>query len=109
MRVPCVYIMTNRRNGTLYTGVTSDPIRRVAEHKKGAIPGFTRRYHLDRLVYFELYDSMTDAIAREHAIKHWRRAWKLSLVDDANPNWTDLYNEICGINPADPSDPHSSS
>ncbi|NLW51558.1 MAG: GIY-YIG nuclease family protein [Candidatus Brocadiaceae bacterium] len=84
-----VYIMTNR-SGTLYTGVTNNLGRRVAEHKSHAIPGFTRKYRIDRLVYFESTNDVKDAIAREKQIKGWLRAKKIALIESMNPEWTDL-------------------
>ncbi|WP_428032230.1 GIY-YIG nuclease family protein [Ancylobacter sp.] len=89
-----VYLLTNRPNGTLYVGVTSDLVRRVWEHREGAVEGFTRRHGLKRLVYFERYDEIVLAIAREKAIKHWPRAWKVRLVHAGNLEWRDLYGEF---------------
>lgn len=86
-----VYIMANKRYGTLYVGVTSDLPRRVWEHRTHVIPGFTSRYQLQMLVYYEPYQSISDAIQREKNIKHWPRRWKTELVDSTNPNWDDLY------------------
>jgi len=85
-----VYIMTNQPYGTLYTGSTSDLLRRVGEHKAGAVDGFTKRYKLDRLVYYEGYGEIVDAIERELRIKRWRRRWKIALIERANPTWADL-------------------
>jgi putative endonuclease len=89
-----VYIMTNRPNGILYVGVTNDIARRAFEHREGLIAGFTKRYGLHRLVYVEQYDSIAQAIQREHTIKHWSRAWKVRLIVAANPNWDDLYETL---------------
>jgi putative endonuclease len=89
-----VYFMTNRPNGVLYVGVTSDLIRRVYEHRCGFVDGFTRRYGLKRLVYFERYEDIRDAIQREHNIKHWPRAWKVRRIMIDNPDWNDLYTII---------------
>ncbi len=89
-----VYILTNRANGVLYVGVTSDLIRRVSEHREGVAEGFTKRHGLKRLVYFERYDDIRSATQREKNMKHWSRAWKISLVLAANPAWRDLYDEI---------------
>ncbi len=89
-----VYFMTNRPNGILYVGVTSDLVRRVFEHRSGFIRGFTQQYGLKRLVYFERYDDIRDAIQREHNIKHWPRAWKVRRIMIDNPDWNDLYDEI---------------
>jgi putative endonuclease len=87
-----VYIMTNRPNGTLYTGVTSNITRLAWEHREGVIDGFTKQYGLKRLVYVERHDDITAAILREKAIKHWTRAWKVRLILKANPGWADLYD-----------------
>ena len=89
-----VYIVTNKPNGTLYVGVTSDLARRIWEHRTGAIKGFTKRYGLQRLVWYENFPDIRDAIQREHNMKHWRRAWKVRLILDLNPDWRDLYEEL---------------
>ena len=89
-----VYFITNRRNGTLYAGVTSDLPRRAYQHREGLIQGFTKRYGLKMLVYYEQYDDIKTAIAREKAIKHWPRAWKVRLIHAMNPEWKDLYDEL---------------
>jgi putative endonuclease len=94
MGQPCVYILASKRNGTLYVGVTNDVIRRVWEHRMGAVDGFTQRYHVHRLVYAESHDSMPDAILREKQIKKWRRTWKLELIERDNPEWRDLYEDM---------------
>ncbi len=86
-----VYIMTNRPNGTLYVGVTSDLARRAWEHREGVADGFTKRYGLKRLVYAERYENIRTAIQREKNLKHWPRAWKVKLILGDNPNWDDLY------------------
>lgn len=86
-----VYIMTNQKHGTLYVGMTNDLPRRVLEHQQGMVDGFTRKYRLQRLVYAEQYQWVQEAIAREKQLKHWKRAWKLKLVDDMNPEWRDLF------------------
>jgi putative endonuclease len=91
---PCVYILANRRNGTLYIGVTSDLSRRVWEHRADCVEGFSKRYAVHRLVYAEFHPTMNEAILREKRIKKWRRAWKLGLIEQANPTWRDLYDEI---------------
>jgi len=93
-RVGYVYILASQRNGTLYIGVTSDLIRRVREHKDGRIEGFTSKYGVGRLVYVEVHDRVTDAIRREKQLKKWRRAWKLDLIETANPRWDDLYESM---------------
>jgi putative endonuclease len=86
-----VYIMTNRRNGVLYTGVTTVLPRRAYEHREGLIEGFTKRYGLKLLVYYEVSDDVRDAIQREKTIKRWPRAWKVRLIHGLNPEWEDLY------------------
>ena len=91
---PCVYILANDRNGTLYVGVTSDLIKRVHEHKTGAVSGFTRRYQVHQLVWFEQHATMESAIAREKTIKAWRRKWKLELIERQNPYWHDLHHAL---------------
>lgn len=91
---PCVYILTNQRNGTLYTGVTSNLPKRIWEHKNKVIKGFTEKYGLNRLVWYELHTNMEAAITREKAIKRWRRAWKLELIRSFNPAWKDLYYDL---------------
>lgn len=82
-----VYILASRKYGTLYIGVTSDLVRRVHEHKTKVVPGFTKRYGVDKLVLFETFDDPTSAIAREKELKKWRRDWKTRLIDEQNPNW----------------------
>ena len=91
---PAVYILASRRNGTIYTGVTSDLRKRVWEHKNNLADGFTKKYGVHSLVYFELHDEMPAAITREKRIKRWNRAWKLSLIEKSNPQWKDLWEEI---------------
>lgn len=87
---PTVYILASRRNGTLYTGVTSDLIKRLYEHRNGLIEGFTKDYGVKRLVWFEPHDSMDSAILREKRIKKWNRQWKIGLIEAGNPDWDDL-------------------
>ena len=89
-----VYIVTNRRDGTLYVGVTSDIARRAWEHREGVVDGFTQRYRLKRLVYVETHNDIRDAIQREKTIKHWSRSWKTGLIETTNPDWTDLYDTL---------------
>lgn len=89
-----IYILTNRPNGILYVGVTSDLVRRIWEHREGVIQGFTKRYGLKRLVYFEGYDDIQTAIRRELNMKHWPRTWKVRLILAQNPQWHDLYESI---------------
>ena len=91
MKSPCVYLLASRRNGTLYTGVTSDLVARVWQHRHGQCDGFTARYDVHLLVWFEPHGTMAQAIAREKALKHWRRAWKIALIEARNPEWLDLY------------------
>ena len=94
MKRPAVYIVANRRNGTLYTGVTSDLGRRVYQHREALVPGFTSRYGCKRLVYFEIHDDMTAAIVREKQIKAGSRQKKLALIESMNPDWRDLYADL---------------
>lgn len=89
-----VYIMTNRRDGTLYVGVTSDIARRAWEHREGIIDGFTKKYGLKRLVYMERHEDIANAIRRETRLKHWPRAWKVRLIHATNPDWNDLYDTL---------------
>jgi putative endonuclease len=89
-----VYILASRPQGTLYVGVTNDPIRRVIEHKNGEIAGFTKRYDVKRLVHYEPFEDYQAAIAREKKLKRWRRDWKRSLIEETNPHWTDLFLAI---------------
>ena len=91
-----VYLMASRQHGTLYLGVTNNLVRRVYEHKSKAVRGFTARYNVDRLVWFECYDDPTNAIEREKDIKKWRRNWKIRLIEEVNPQWDDLYDGITG-------------
>lgn len=91
-----VYIMASRRNGTLYIGVTSDLPARVYAHRVGLIGGFTKRYGCNKLVWFAGFDDIQDARQRELQMKEWRRAWKLEAIEAMNPEWRDLYEEICG-------------
>jgi len=89
-----VYILASKRNGTLYVGVTNNLARRMSEHKAKLVPGFTRQYGVDLLVYFEEFDSILDARAREHSLKRWRRAWKIDLIEKLNPDWRDLTDQL---------------
>jgi putative endonuclease len=93
-RRPCVYILASRRNGTLYIGVTSDLARRVSEHRSGVVEGFTLDYGVHTLVFAEFHETMGDAITREKRIKKWHRGWKLELIEQHNPQWRDLYDEL---------------
>ena len=94
MKQPAVYIVTNKRNGTLYVGVTSDLVRRAYEHRTGAVPGFSSRYGCKVLVWYAQYEDMLSAIAREKQIKAGSRKKKLALIEDINPEWQDLFETI---------------
>jgi putative endonuclease len=94
MKQPAVYILASKRNGTLYTGVTSDLVQRIWQHKNNVVKGFTEKYGVHTLVYFELHDDMESAIVREKRLKKWNRAWKLRLIEEKNPDWNDLYPSI---------------
>jgi putative endonuclease len=89
-----VYLLASCKYGTLYLGVTNDLVRRVHEHKSKAVPGFTARYGVDRLVWFECYEDPISAITREKDIKKWRRDWKIRLIETDNPDWLDRYGLI---------------
>lgn len=89
-----VYILASKRNGTLYIGVTSDLEKRVFEHKNKTFDGFTSKYNIDRLVYFDVCSEIQQAIVREKQIKAWKRTWKLRLIEEMNPDWKDLYLEL---------------
>ncbi len=89
-----VYILASRRNGTLYVGVTADLVRRAHEHRTAAVPGFSARHGVKRLVHYEPFDEIEAAIAREKALKKWRRAWKLELIERVNPQWRDLFDDL---------------
>ncbi len=91
---PCVYILASKTNGTLYIGVTSNLIKRVWEHKNNLVEGFTHKYNIHQLVYFELYGDMAEAITREKRLKKWNRSWKVRLIEEQNPNWKDLYDGL---------------
>ncbi len=91
---PHVYILASKRNGTLYTGVTSNLIKRVWEHKQHIVDGFTSKYNVSILVWYETHESMESAIHKEKTIKNWKRAWKIRLIEEMNPEWRDLYNDI---------------
>ena len=94
MRAGYVYFLSNKPNGILYVGVTNDLVRRVHEHRTGAVAGFTKRYGLKTLVYFEVFDDIRTAIQREKNIKHWSRTWKVRLILAENPQWRDLYDSL---------------
>lgn len=96
MKQPCIYILTNKRYGTLYIGVTSDISRRIWEHKNNCVDSFTKKHSLHRLAYVEAHDTMEDAILREKRLKKWNRAWKIRLIQSMNPQWLDLYEHLSG-------------
>jgi putative endonuclease len=87
-------MLCSKRNGTLYVGVTSDLVKRIYEHKNNLVEGFTKKYNVHRLVWYEIHDSAESAITREKQIKKWKRAWKLRLIEKNNPKWNDLYESI---------------
>ena len=104
MKGGSVYILASQRNGTLYIGVTSDLPGRIYEHREGSGPGFTRRYGVKRLVWYENYSRIEDAIQREKNLKRWLRKWKLELIERSNPKWRDLYTDMLsefGFAPSD--------
>ena len=94
MKQPAVYILASQRNGTLYIGVTSDLVQRIWQHKNDVVEGFTKKYGVHLLVYYELHDDMENAILREKRLKKWNRDWKLRLIEEKNPDWNDLYPSI---------------
>ena len=94
-KVFCVYILASRRNGTLYVGVTSNLPKRVWEHREGFVEGFTKKHDVKQLVWYEVHGEAIPAITREKQIKKWNRLWKLHLIERMNPEWRDLYDEIC--------------
>ncbi|MCK1744890.1 GIY-YIG nuclease family protein [Bradyrhizobium sp. 139] len=89
-----VYLLASKKYGTLYIGVTNDIVRRIHEHKSKVVAGFSKRYSIDRLVWFEIYDDPVTAIEREKELKKWRREWKIRLIEEQNPRWIDLYPQI---------------
>jgi len=108
-RHPCVYLLASRRNGTLYLGVTSNLVARVWQHREHVVEGFTAKYDVTRLVWYEQHETMESAILREKRLKKWRRAWKMELVDAFNPSWRDLWPDIVGLEPASSPRPEPSS
>lgn len=96
MKAYYVYMMASKRNGTLYTGMTSDLIKRIYEHRNGIVEGFTKRYGVKMLVWYETTNDVIAAIAREKNIQAWKRKWKLELIEKNNPEWNDLWEEITG-------------
>jgi putative endonuclease len=95
-RQPCVYLLASKQNGTLYAGVTSNFVKRIWEHKQHIVAGFTAKYSVDRLVWYETHETMVSAILREKAIKNWKRSWKIKVVEALNPEWRDLYDDLVG-------------
>lgn len=95
MQMFFVYIMASQGNGTLYVGSTSDLVKRVTEHKNKTIPGFTAKHKIHLLVYYEVHNSYEEAAKREKRFKNWNRQWKLNLIEELNPTWRDLYEDIC--------------
>ncbi|MFN3700706.1 MAG: GIY-YIG nuclease family protein [Alphaproteobacteria bacterium] len=95
-----VYILASQRNGTLYIGVTSNLIQRIYQHKQGLVDGFTKKYKVKLLVYYEQHDGAQSAIQREKQMKEWKRRWKLDLIEKNNPEWEDLYDEVTGSRPS---------
>lgn len=91
---PAIYVLASKKNGTLYIGVTSNLVQRIWQHRNRQCSGFTKRYNIRRLVYFELYEDMVTAIMREKQLKKWNRAWKLKLIEKQNPKWIDLWHQI---------------
>jgi putative endonuclease len=91
---PAVYLLSSKRNGTLYVGVTSNLVKRVWEHRNNLVEGFTKRYGVHQLVWYELHENMDSAIKREKRLKDWKRKWKVQLIESTNPNWEDLYPMI---------------
>ena len=89
-----VYILASKRNGTLYIGVTNDLVRRVYEHKNDLVDGFAKKYAVHRLVYYERYEDVEETILREKRLKKWRRQWKVDLIEEENPEWKDLYEDL---------------
>ena len=93
---PVIYILSNKKNGTLYVGVTTNLIQRIWQHKNKISVGFSSKYELDKLVYYELHEDIKNAILREKQIKKWRREWKLNLINQQNPHWVDLWDQVLG-------------
>ena len=93
-RQPCVYLLASKRNGTLYAGVTSNLVKRIWEHKHHVVDGFTKKYGVEILVWYEAHETMESAISREKAIKNWKREWKIKVIEMMNPQWLDLYSDL---------------
>ena len=106
---PCIYILASKRNGTLYIGVTSNLIARVWQHRKHLVDGFSAKYDVTHLVWYEQHETMESAILREKRLKKWRRSWKVELVESVNPSWRDLWPDIVGLEPTSSSPPEPSS
>ena len=102
MKAGCVYIMASRKNGTIYTGVTSDLIKRAYEHREGLIDGFTKKHGCKLLVWFEAYEDLQEARQGELRMKEWKRAWKIRLIEETNLDWVDLYPGLFEVGSADP-------
>ena len=96
MKQPSVYILASQQNGTLYVGVTSDLLKRIWQHREGVVEGFSQSYEVKNLVWYEMHATMESAILREKALKKWKRAWKLQLIEERNPDWIDFWPEING-------------
>ncbi|MHA1597331.1 MAG: GIY-YIG nuclease family protein [Alphaproteobacteria bacterium] len=94
MKQPCVYILASKRDGTVYVGVTSNLVKRLHQHKSDATDGFTAKYAVHSLVWYEIHETMESAIGREKQLKKWNRAWKIEMIEKANPDWRDLTEEI---------------
>lgn len=92
-----VYILASGRHGTIYVGATIDLVRRMEQHLSGVVPGFTRKYGVTRLVYYEIFESLMEARAREHSLKGWRRDWKVTLIESVNPDWSDLSPTLTAL------------
>ena len=97
MKQPAVYILASDRNGTLYAGVTSDLVGRTWQHKEHVVDGFTKKYDVTKLVWYELHGTMDSAILREKQIKAWKREWKIRMIEAMNPYWNDLWSDIIGV------------
>jgi len=94
MKTYYVYILANKRNRTLYIGITNDLVRRISEHKSGMIEGFTKKYSIDKLVYYESTTDVSETIAKEKRLKKWKRQWKIDLIENSNPDWRDLSEDF---------------
>lgn len=94
MKAGYVYILASKKQGVLYTGVTSDLVKRIWQHKEGVVEGFSEKYHVKSLVHYECFDDIHDAIQREKQLKNWKRDWKINLIERDNPNWADLYSGL---------------